>query len=85
MCEEEREFMLAWNAFTREHAVYADEDMAERCIAFAEAHAARAAGDAAFRQCLVTHLHSMWSFRLLAPEHVEYALEAVAQARQGTG
>ncbi len=71
--------MMAWNSHVRERPIHADADTAERCLEFAAAFAARAASQPPFRRCLAAHLHSMWAFRLLAPEDVEAALAEVAR------
>ena len=80
--------MMAWNVDIHRRPLHADADVAARCVQFAQLHAARAAADAPFRRCLVAHLHSMWAFRLLAPEDVEAAMAAVAaaeRAEEGSG
>ena len=74
--------MMAWNVHIHRRPIHADADAAARCLEFAKLHAARAAADAPFRRCLVAHLHSMWAFRLLAPEDVEAAMAAVAAAER---
>jgi hypothetical protein len=80
LCAAQRGFMAAWNGFLRRRRIHADADTPAWCLEFAGEQAARAAGDPAFRRCLVAHLHSLWEFRLLAPEDVEAAMAAVVAA-----
>lgn len=79
LSSEQREFMLAWNLFLHRHPLHADADLPAALARFAAQpeHVSQLAADGPFRRCLVSHLLTLWRFRLLAPQQLHGLLAAL--------
>jgi hypothetical protein len=81
LCPEQRDFMYRWNLFLHRQPLHADADLPAALRRFAAEQGDELATDGPLRRCLLSHLLSLWRFRLLSPPQLHELTSALPALR----
>ncbi|KAL0048331.1 hypothetical protein WJX82_001060 [Trebouxia sp. C0006] len=73
----EKNLMLSWNIYLRDHPCLSDAQMGQRCIDFAAEHAKAMRADPELRRCFMVHLVNLWEFNIVTSDLVDACMVSI--------
>ncbi len=73
----EKNLMLSWNIYLRDHPCLSDAQIGQRCIDFAAEHAKAMRADPELRRCFMVHLVNLWEFNIVTSDLVDACMVSI--------